>query len=116
MAQVLLRIADTQFWVLADTVEERILETYKRSQVEADIAAIENTLASYPDPSVAEQDLKDVIWLVDNFDGATAARKTRVKALLRDMWAAYEQEPVMFEQAQLRSRLENLQQLLAKMV
>ena len=115
MAQVLLRIADTQFWVLADTVEERILETYKRSQVEADIAAIENTLASYPDPSVAEEDLAGVISLV-NAAPVTQARKDRVKALLADMWAAYEQEPIMFEQAQLRARLESLQTLLAKMV
>jgi len=30
MAEVLLRIADTQFWVLADTVTETILHTYKK--------------------------------------------------------------------------------------
>ena len=116
MTEVLLRIADTQFWVLADTVKETIISTHKKSQVEADIAAIQETLLRYPDPTVQEQDLKDVIWLVDNAAGVTKERKDRVKALLRDMWETYQMAPEMFDASQLRARLEQLQTLLAKMV
>ena len=116
MTQQLFRIGQTEFWVLADTVKETIIEIYKRSQVEADIAAIIQTLEQYPDPSVAEQDLRDVIWLVDTFDGATKERKDRVKKLLRDMWASYEQDPRMVERAELAARLEREQELLARMV
>ena len=114
MTQQLFRIGQTEFWVLADTVKETIIEIYKRSQVEADIAAIIQTLEQYPDPSVAEQDFKDVIWLVDNFDGATKERKDRVKKLLCDMWASYEQDPQMVERAELEARLEREQKLLSE--
>lgn len=116
MTEQLFQIGNTQFWALADTVAETILETYKRSQVEADIQAIQNTLANYPDPTVMQQDLQDVIWLVDSFAGATQERKDRVKAMLQNMWEAYQDEPLLFEQAELRNRLERLQQLLARMV
>ena len=114
MTQQLFRIGQTEFWVLADTVEERIIETYKRSQVEADIAAIIKTLEQYPEPSVAVADLKDVLLLADA-SSATAARKARVKKLIRDMWASYEQDPQMVERAELAARLEREQKLLSEM-
>lgn len=116
MTEQLFQIGNTQFWVLADVEAEKILETYKRSQVIADIQAIQNTLAQYPDPTVMQQDLQDVIWLVDNFAGATKARKDRVKTMLQNMWEAYQDEPLLFEQAELRNKLERLQAILARMV
>lgn len=116
MTQELFRVGQTEWWVLADTVTETIISQHKRSQVEADIAAIKKTLVQYPDPNVAEQDLQDIVWLVDNFKGATEEHKDRVKKLLRDMWAAYEQDPQMMERAELEARLERERQLLARMV
>jgi len=116
MAEVLLRIADTQFWVLADTVTETILHTYKKSQVEADIAAIQATLQKYPDPAVMEEDLQALIWLVNNYKDATAERKARVIAMLQEMWQAFQDEPKIFDGAALRARLVDLRALLARMV
>ena len=116
MADQLFQIGNTEFWVLAETVEERIIETYKRSQVEADIKAIQETLKRYPDPDVMQTDLKDLIWLVDNFAGATKERKTRVKAMLQSMWQAYQNEPKIYDAAELRNKLERLQILLKQMV
>lgn len=116
MAEVLLRIADTQFWVLADTVTETILQVYKKSQVEADILAIQKTLLSYPDETVMEQDVQSIIYLIKNYQGATQEQKDRVIALVKAMWTAYQQDPLMFDAAQLRDKLERLQDLLARMV
>lgn len=99
-----------------DVEQERILEQYYRPQVEADIAAINHTLLDYPSMTVMEEDLAAVIWLVNNYAGATQERKDRVTAMLNAMWLSYQNDPQLFEAAQLRARLENLQTLLAQMV
>ena len=116
MSDQLFRLGTTQWWIQVDVQNERILDQFNKPQLTATIAAIQNQLASYPDPSVAEQDLIDVLMLVDNFTGATKERKDRVKKLLRDMWEAYQQDPQMLNRAELAARLERDQTLLAKMV
>lgn len=116
MAEQLFQIGNTDFWVLVDTVKERIIETYKRSQIEADIKAIQETLKRYPDPDVVQTDLQDLIWLVDNAADAKKTNKDRTKVMLQSMWQAYQDKPEMYEVAELRNKLEQLQTLLTQMV
>lgn len=116
MTQALLRLEGTLWWVKVDVEQEKILGQYYRPSVEADIAAIQATLLQYPSLSVLQEDLEALIWLVNNYEAATAERKARVIAMLNEMWTAYEQEPKLFEAAQLRARLVEMQTLLAKMV
>jgi hypothetical protein len=116
MTQALLRLGTTLWWVLVDTEAETIIDKYHRPQVAADIAAIQNTLASYPSETTMENDLQAVISLVNNYAGATAERKARVVAMLNEMWQAYQKESKLFDAAQLREKLARLQGLLAQMV
>lgn len=116
MTEALLRLDKTLWWVLVDVEKEEILDKFYRPQVEKDITAIQNTLALYPDKSVMEEDLQALIWLVDNYKDATPARKERVKAMLKEMWQEYQNEPKLFDASQIRAKLERLQTLLKKMV
>ena len=115
MTDKIFQIGNTNWYVLVDIEKEEILDKYHKPQLEATIAAIQEQLASYPDPSTAEEDMQALIWLVDNFTGASKERKDRVKALIRDMWNAYQDEPNILGAAELRARLEKLQNYLAQM-
>lgn len=114
MAQQLFRIGQTEFWVLADTVEEKIIETYKRSQVEADIAAITNTLANYPNPSTDEYAYGKIRGLLDS-SKFTAGEKAYGKDLLERMWQSFSSDSTMIDVINLELRLKNLQSLLVQM-
>lgn len=116
MTQALLRLGTTLWWVLVDVENEEIIDKYHRPDVIADIASIQNTLKLYPSPTVMDEDLQALIWLVNNYAGATAERKARVNAMLQEMWQAYQDEPKLYDAAQLRDKLARLQTLLAQMV
>lgn len=115
MTEALLRLQDTLWWVLVDVEQETILDKYYRPQVIKDIAAIQATLLTYPSLTVMQEDLQALIWLVDSYTAATAERKVRVKAMLQEMWQAYQDEPKLYDASALRAKLERLQALLAKM-
>lgn len=116
MTQALIRLQGTLWWVLVEVELEQIVAQYHRPRVEADIAAIETTLLQYPSMTTMEEDLAAIIWLVQNYDGATQERKDRVIAMVNDMWQSYQGDSQMLEAAQLRARLLDLQTLLAQMV
>lgn len=116
MTEALLRLGSTQWFVLVDVEKEEIIDKYYRPQVEKDIVAMENTLKSYPDPTVAESDLQAVISLVNKHKDVNAERKARVINMIQDMWQAYQNKPEHYAGAQLRERLERTKALLGKMV
>lgn len=115
MAQVLLRIADTQFWVLADTVEERIIETYKRADVEATIAILEKQLAEMPNPSTDEY-AYGVIQQLLAASNLTVGEKAYGRDLLERMWQSFSSDTTMTDVVAMKQRLDAEKQLLAKMV
>jgi len=116
MTEALLRLGTTQWFVLVDVEKEEIIDKYFRPQVEKDILAMEETLKQYADPTIMEEDLQALIWLVNNYKDATAKRKERVIAMVQAMWQAYQDEPALYDGAQLRDRLERTKALLGKMV
>jgi len=116
MTEALLRLGSTQWFVLVDIEKEEIIDKYYKPQVEKDIVAMQETLKQYADPTVMAEDLKALIWLVNNYKDATAERKARVIAMIQAMWQAYQNEPELYSGAQLRERLERTKALLGKMV
>lgn len=116
MTEALLRLEGTLWWVKVDVEQEQILAQYYRPQVVKDIEAIEATLLTYPSLTVLQEDLQALVYLVNSYKDTTAERKARVIAMLNEMWQVYQDEPKLFDGAQLRARLEGLQILLAKMV
>jgi len=116
MTEALFRLGNTQWWVLVDTEKEQILETYNKPQAQATLKAIDAQLATHPDPSQMEQDMQSLVWLVNNYQGATKEHKDRVKALIADMWQAYQDEPQILERAELRARRDQLAKLIKEMV
>jgi pyruvate-formate lyase len=115
MAEQLFRLGSTSWFVLVDTTKEQILETFNKAQTAATIAAITAQLESYPEPTQAEKDVKDILWLIDNFTAADPARKDRVKALVQAMYQSYQEDPQFLDAVQLRLRLEKLTKLYGEM-
>ena len=115
MTERLFRVGETSWYVLVDIEKQEILDQYEKSATQATADQIESQLADYPDPSVIEEDIQALIWLVNNFEGVTQERKDRVKALIQSMYLAYQDEPELLERAELRARLDKLQSLLAQM-
>jgi ADP-glucose pyrophosphorylase len=115
MTEKLFRVGTTSWYILVDMDKQEILSQHEKSQAQATIAQIESQLAEYPDPSQIESDVQSIIWLINKFDGATKEQKDRVKALVQDMYLAYQNEPELLERAELRARLDKLNKLLAQM-
>ena len=112
----LFRVGDTTWYVLVDVEKKQIISQHEKTQVQATADQIASQLVGLPDPSVMEDDLLAVIGLIDA-SAAPQARKDRVKALLRDMWATYQDaDTELVERAELRARLDRLNKLLAEMV
>jgi hypothetical protein len=111
----LYRVGDTSWYVLVDTAKQEIVSQHEKGQVQATVNQLQTQVDAMPNPSVMEQDLKDLLTLVDNFAGATKERKDRVKKLVSDMWQHYQGEPQLVERAELRSRLDREKALLAQM-
>ena len=112
----LFRVGETSWWIMVDTAKQEIISQHEKSATQATATQIESQLASYPDPKQIETDVQSLIWLVNNYAGATLAQKTRVKQLIADMYQAYQGEPLLVERATLRARLDELNKLLAEMV
>ena len=112
----LFRVGDTTWYVLVDVEKKVIVAQYEKSATQATATQIQSQLANYPDPTQIETDVQSLIWLVNNYAGASAAQKTRVKQLIADMYQAYQGEPLLVERATLRARLDELNKLLAEMV
>jgi hypothetical protein len=88
---------------LDDTTSE-IVATYNKANIIAEIQALRDTLALYPDPDQQAGDYADVlVVLVGRW---TPAKNARIVAMLAEMWSAFGMSPRSLEVAQLRAKLE----------
>ena len=116
MSEILFRLGNTQWWVQVDTVQERIIQPYNKVQTQNTLATIESQHSDYPDPDQLEQDVQSLLWLVDNFTGASQDCKDRVKQRIYNMWEAFQGSYQLIQSTELRVRRDKLIQLLAEMV
>lgn len=103
----LTRLPGSKWWVETDDVMSEIIAIYNKALITADIAAIQQTLLSYPDLTQEAADVDAVIKKVEAA-GWTAARTARAVALLNAMYQTFQSEPRQLETAQLKSKLETL--------
>jgi len=114
MPEQLFRLGNTQWWVLVDVQNERILDQFNKPQLAATIAALETTTAAQPSFSQMQQDYADVVNLV-KAQSIPKDRKDRVLQLLGAMYASHEQSPIIVDMVQVRDRLSRLKALLNQM-
>jgi len=106
MTTTLIRLPGSKWWVELDDTTSEIIATYNKATIVADIQAIRDTLALYPDPDQEASDYADVLAaLVGKW---TPVKNARIVALLGRMREAYGMSPRSVEIAQLRKRLDAL--------
>jgi hypothetical protein len=114
MSDQLFRLGTTQWWVLVDVQNERIVDQFNKPQLAATIQGLEAAIAAQPSFSDMQQDYADLIALV-KAQNIPNARKERVLALLGSMYASLEQTPIVADMLQMRERLSRLQSLYSQM-
>lgn len=102
----LIKLPGSKWWIELDDVTSEIIASYHKPTILADIQAIRDTLAKYPDQDQEASDYADVLTAIAG--NWTATKRARITAMLARMWAAYGQDPRSLEVAQLRARLEAL--------
>lgn len=102
----LTRLPGSKWWIETDDATFEIIGTYNKTAIVADIQAIRNTLALYPDPSQEAADYADV--LVAIAPKWTPEKNARIVAMLARMWNDYGQDPRQLEIAQLQAKLDAL--------
>jgi threonine synthase len=108
-------IEGRDYWALIDTSKRQIIQQIDPVQMAADIKSIDETLKQYPSPAVEQTTLNNIIYVIDQFTGATKAQKDAAKALLVRMWQAYENDSTMMDAAELLAKRARLVALLAEM-
>ena len=106
MTTTLIRLPGSKWWVELDDTTSEIIATYNKATIVADIQAIRDTLARYPDPDQEASDYADVLTALAG--KWTPAKNARIVAMLSRMWEAYGGSPRSVEIAQLRARLDAL--------
>lgn len=114
MSEQLFRLGNTQWWVLVDVQNERILDQFNKPQLAATIAALETTTAAQPSFTQMQQDYADLVNLV-KAQSIPKDRKERVLQLMWAMYTTYEQSPIIIDMLQIRERLSRLKALLNQM-
>ena len=114
MPEQLFRLGNTQWWVLVDVQNERILDQFNKSQLAATIAALETTTAAQPSFTQMQQDYADLVNLV-KAQSIPKDRKDRVVELLGAMYVSHEQSPIIVDVVRIRARLSHLTTLLNQM-
>jgi hypothetical protein len=111
---MLTKLPGSKWWIETDDVTFEIIGTYNKVFINADIDAIQATLATRPSPTQMESDVADVLaLLVGKF---TPAKNARIVALINAMYQAYQGAPLNVETAQLIARLDALKLLRDRLV
>ena len=106
MTTSLIKLPGSKWWVELDDATSEIVATYNKAAIVADIQAIRDTLARYPDPDQEASDYADVLTaLVGKWP---PAKNARIVVMLGRMRDAYGMSPQSVEIAQLRARLDAL--------
>jgi hypothetical protein len=114
MPEQLFRLGNTQWWVLVDTDQEKILDQFNKPQLASTIAALETAIATQPNLTQMQQDYADLVALV-KAQNITQARKDRVIQLLGEMYISYSESPIIVDMIQIRDRLARLKILYSNM-
>lgn len=103
----LTRLSGSKWWIETDDVTLEIIGTYNKAAINADIQAIRDTLAAYPNPV---QDAKDVTSTLNAIARMAweQGKKDRISALINTMYQSYQGDTRQLEAAQLQARLEAL--------
>ena len=104
---MLTRLPGSKWWIETDDVTFNIIGEYNKAFINADIDAIQATLALSPDPSQSATDVAAILNIISKTDW-TVVRKERTSNLVNAMYQAYQIEPRQIELAQLRAKLEAL--------
>ena len=104
---MLTKLPGFKWWIETDDLTGDIIGTYNKTDVIADIAAIQNTLLSYPDATQEATDHASILNLIDK-SAWTVARKERTTALANQMYQAYQGDVKVLEAAQLMDKLNAL--------
>ena len=106
MTTTLIKLPGSKWWVELDDTTSEIVATYNKAAIVAEIQALRDTLALYPDPDQEAADYADVLTvLVGRW---TVAKNARIVAMLDIMQKSYvtgQQYTVMGLQ---KARLEEL--------
>lgn len=111
---MLTKLPGSKWFIETDDVTFEIIGTYNKAAINADIDAIQATLALRPSPTQDESDIADLLVVVAG-KWATA-KNTRIVALIKSMYQAYQGAPLNVETAQLIARLEALKVLRDRLV
>lgn len=102
----LIKLPGSKWWVELDDQTSEIVATYNKASIVAEIQALRDTLALYPDQDQEAADYADVlVALVGRW---TVAKNARILAMLERMRDAYGMSPRSIETERLRIRLNEL--------
>lgn len=110
---MLTKLPGSKWWVETDENSE-IIGTYNKTQVIADINAIQETLNSYPNPTQNENDIADL--LVAIVGKWTPEKNARIVSLIDTMFTTYMGSSRYLEAVQLRNKLASLIALRERLV
>ena len=103
MTTTLTKLPGFKWWIETDDTTGEIVGTYNKANIVAEIQALRDTIALYPDVDVEAADYADV--LVQLVGKWTPVKNARTVALLGRMLDAYGMSPRRVEVEQLRAKL-----------
>lgn len=101
------KLPGSKWWIETDDATGEIVATYNKANITADIAAIQETLLSYPDLTQEATDIDAIIKRIESA-GWTEVKTNRIKELVMAMYQTFQSEPRQLETAQLKSKLDTL--------
>lgn len=111
----LTKLPGSKWWIETDDATGEIIGTYNKAWINADIAAITETLKQYPNLTQQTSDVDAIIKKINLMEW-TDARKARSVALVESMYRAFQTDTRQLETAQLVYRLNDLTALVARLV
>jgi hypothetical protein len=111
---MLTKLPGSKWWIETDNVTFEIIGTYNKVFINADIDAIQETLALRPSPTQMESDIADLLVVV--VGKWTPAKNARIVKLVNDMYLAFQGTQLNVETAQLIARLDALKLLRDRLV
>ena len=111
----LTRLPLSKWWIETDEVTGEITGSYNKAQILADIAAIQQTLLSYPSPSQDAMDVTSLLTVITN-SAWNATVKARITSLINRMYQAYKGDQINLDAAQLIAKLDGLIALRERLV
>lgn len=103
MTTTLVRLRGQKWWIELDDTTDEIVATYNKANIVAEIQALRDTLALYPDADQEAADYADVLTAI--VGKWTPVKNARTVAMLGQMWQAYGRDPRQVEVEQLRAKL-----------